>query len=84
MQKAFKAFFEGRSQCCAAEMSGVPHSFLQRYLRTGQVKQLKNNDRRTIYIPKQDLKLSSIVKLSAHGFRLDYNNDLIYPVSLCG
>ena len=79
MQNAFKAFCEGRSQCCAAELFGVPHSCLQQCLQTGQDKPLENKDRQTISTPEQDLKFSKIVKLSAHGFRLHYNNDLIYP-----
>ena len=75
MQNAFKAFCEGRSQCCAAELFAVPHSCLERCLQTGQDKPWKNKDRPTISTPEQDLKLSRTVKLSAHGFRLAYNND---------
>ena len=45
MQNDFKAFREGRSQCYAVELFGVPHLYLQRFLRTGQDKQLKNKDR---------------------------------------
>ena len=54
MQNAFKAFCEGRSQCYAAELFGVPHLYLQRFLRTGQDKPLKNKDRRTVFTPEQD------------------------------
>ena len=46
MQKNFKGFREGRSQCYAVELFGV-HLYLQRFLRTGQDKPLKNKDRRT-------------------------------------
>ena len=34
MQNDFKAFREGRSQCYAAELFGVPHLYLQRFIRT--------------------------------------------------
>ena len=54
MQKAFKEFCEGRSICCSAELSGVPHSCLQRCLRTGQDKPLKNENRRTVFSSEQD------------------------------
>ena len=54
MQNAFKAFREGRTQCCAAELFGVPHLYLQRLLRAGQYKPLKNKGRRTMFTPEQD------------------------------
>ena len=47
MQNDFKGFREERSQCYAVELFGVPHLYLQRFLRTGQDKPLKNKDRRT-------------------------------------
>ena len=78
-QNDFKGFREGRSQCNAVELFGVPHLYLQRFLRTGQDKPLKNKDRRTKFSSEENLKLSRIVKLSAHRFRLVYNNDPIYP-----
>ena len=70
MQNDFKGFREGSSQCYAVELSGVPHLYFQRFLRTDQGKPLKNKGRRTMFTPEQDLKLSRIEKLSAHGFRL--------------
>ena len=54
MQNAFKALREGRSQCYAAELIGVPHLYLQRFLRTGQDKPLKNKDRRTMFSSEQE------------------------------
>ena len=47
IQNGFKAFREGRSQCYAAKLFGVPHLYLQRFLRTGQDKPLKNKGRPT-------------------------------------
>ena len=49
MQNDFKVFRDGKSQCYAVELFGVPHLYLQRFLRTGQDKPLKNKDRRTIF-----------------------------------
>ena len=54
MQKDFKRLREGRSQCYAAELFGVPNLYLQRFLRTGQDKPLKNKDRRTMFSSEQD------------------------------
>ena len=79
MQNDFNGFHVGRSQCYAVELFGVPHLYLQRFLRTGQDKTLKNKGRRTMFSSEQYLKLSRILKLSAHGFRQCYNNDAIYP-----
>ena len=42
MQNDFIGFREGRSQCYAVELFRVPHLYLQRFLRTGQDKPLKN------------------------------------------
>ena len=53
MQNDFKAFREGRNQCYAVELFGVPHLYLQRFLRTGQEKPLKNEDRRTMFSSEQ-------------------------------
>ena len=78
MQNAFKAYREGRSQMLCCRLVAVPHSNLQRCLRTGQDKLLKNKNRRTMFTPELQLKLSRIVKLSAHGFRVGYNNGPIY------
>ena len=47
MQNEVKGFREGRSQCYAVELFGAPYLYLQRFLRTGQDKSLKNKDRRT-------------------------------------
>ena len=52
MQNNFKGFRKGRSQCYAVELFGVPHLYLQRFLRTGQDKPLKNKDRRTMFTPE--------------------------------
>ena len=49
MQNAFKAFCEGRSKCCAAELFGVPHSCLQRCVRTDQDKPSKIKTRFKIF-----------------------------------
>ena len=54
MQNALKAFHEGRSQCYGAELFGVPHLHLQRFLRTGQDKSSKNKGRRTMFTTEQD------------------------------
>ena len=54
MQNDFKAFREGRSQCYAVELFGVLHLYLQRFLRTGQDKPLKNKDRRTRFFSERD------------------------------
>ena len=54
MQNNFKGFREGRSQCYAVELFGVPHLYLQRFLRTGEDKLLKNMGRRTMFTPEQD------------------------------
>ena len=54
MQNDFKGFREGRSQCYAVELFGVPHLYLQRFLQTGQDKPLKNKDRRTMFSSEQD------------------------------
>ena len=54
MQNDFNAFREGRSQCYTAELFGVPHLYLKRFLRTGQDKTLKNKDRRTMFSSEQD------------------------------
>ena len=54
MQNDFKAFREGRSQCYAEELFGVPHLYLQRFIRTGLDKPLKNEGRRTMFTPEQD------------------------------
>ena len=54
MQNDFKVFCEGRSQCYAVELFGVPHLYLQRFLRTGQDTPLKNKDRRTMLSLEQD------------------------------
>ena len=54
MQNDYKAFREGRSQCYTAELFGVPHLYLQRILRTGQVKPLKSKSRQTTFTPEQD------------------------------
>ena len=54
MQNDFKGFREGRNQCYAVELFGVPHLYLQRCLRTGQDKTLKNKDRRTKFSSEQD------------------------------
>ena len=53
MQDDFEAFSEEWSQCYAAELFGV-HLFLQRFLRTGHDKPLKNKGRRTMFTPEQD------------------------------
>ena len=54
MQNDFNAFREGRSQCYAAELFGVPHLYLQRFLRTSQDKPLKNKDCQTMFTPEPD------------------------------
>ena len=54
IQNDFKAFREGRTKRYAAELFGAPHLYLQRFLRTGQDKQLKNEGRRTMFTPEQD------------------------------
>ena len=54
MQNAINTFREGRSQCYAVELFGVPHLYLQRFLRTGQDIPLKNKDRRTMFSSEQD------------------------------
>ena len=54
MQSDFKGFRVGRSQCYAVELFGVPHLYLQRFLRTGQDKSLKNENRRTVFSSEQD------------------------------
>ena len=79
MQNDFKEFREVRSLCYAVELFGVPHWYLQRFLRTGQDKLSKNKHRQTMFSSEQDEKLSRIVKPPAHGFRLGYNNDPIFP-----
>ena len=61
MQNASKAFCEGKSQCCAAELFGVPHLYLQRFLRTGQDKPLKNKGSRALFTTEQDKELSRIL-----------------------
>ena len=53
MQYDFKAFREVRSQCYDAELFGV-HLYLQRFLRSGQDKPLKNKGRRTKFTTEQD------------------------------
>ena len=54
MQNDLKAFREERCQCYAVELFGVPHLYLQRFLRTGQDKLLKNKDRRTMFSSEQE------------------------------
>ena len=54
MQNDFKGFREGRSQCYIVELFGVPHLYLQRFLRTGQDKSLKNKDHPTMFSSEQD------------------------------
>ena len=54
MQNDFKEFREGRSQCYAVELFGVPHLYLQRFLHTGQDKPLKNKDRQATFSSEQD------------------------------
>ena len=54
MKNDFKGFREGTSQCYAAELFGVPHLYLQRFLGTGQYKPLKNKGRRTMFTPEED------------------------------
>ena len=49
MQNDIKGFREGRSQCYAVELFGIPHLYLQRFFRTGQDNPLKNKDRRTMF-----------------------------------
>ncbi|XP_069703714.1 uncharacterized protein [Periplaneta americana] len=72
MQKAIKAFREGRSQRRAAELYGVPHSCLQRRLRSGQDKPLKNKGGQTTFTKEQEQALvSRLLKFSACGFGMD-------------
>lgn len=74
MQKAIKAFREGRSQRHAAELLGVPHSCLQRRLQSGQDNHLKSKGRQTTFTPEQENELvSRILKLYACGFGLHCN-----------
>ncbi|KAJ4441170.1 hypothetical protein ANN_11021 [Periplaneta americana] len=74
MQKAIKAFREGRSQRHAAEMLGVPHSCLQRRLQRGQDNHLKSKSRQTTFTPEQENEfVSRILKLYACGFGLHCN-----------
>ena len=54
MQRDFKGFCERRSQCYDVELFGVPQLYLQRLLRTGQDKPLKNEGRRTMFTPELD------------------------------
>ena len=54
MQNDFKGLRDGRSQCYAVELFGVPLLDLQRFLRTGQDKPLKNKDRRSTFSSEQD------------------------------
>ena len=54
IQNDFKGFRERRTQCYVVELFGVPHLYLQRFLRTGQDKPLKNKDRRTMFSSEQD------------------------------
>ncbi|KAJ4448462.1 hypothetical protein ANN_10478 [Periplaneta americana] len=64
MQKAIKAFREGRSQRHAAELLGVPHSCLQRRLQSAQDNHLKSKGRQTTFTPEQENELvSRILKL---------------------
>ena len=77
IEEAIKAFPEGRRQCHAPELLGVPHSRLQRLLRTGQDKPLKSKGIRTMFTLEQDKELSRIVKLSACAFGLERNGDPI-------
>ncbi|KAJ4442033.1 hypothetical protein ANN_11897 [Periplaneta americana] len=66
MQKAIKAFREGRSQRHAAELLGVPHSCLQQRLQRGQDNHLKSKARQTTFTPEQENELvSRILKLCA-------------------
>lgn len=75
MQKAIKAFREGRSQRHAADLFGVPHSCLQRRLQSGQDKPSKNKGRQTTFTAEQENELvSRILKLCACGFGLDCNS----------
>ena len=62
-----------------AELFGIPHSCLQRLLRTDQDMPLKNKGSRTLFTPEQDKELSRIVKLSACGFGLEWNGKSIWP-----
>ncbi|KAJ4430451.1 hypothetical protein ANN_22667 [Periplaneta americana] len=59
MHKAIKVFREGRSQRHAAELLGVPHSYLQRGLQSGQDNHLKSKGRQTTFTPKQENELVS-------------------------
>ena len=54
MQNDFNAFREGRNKCYAVELFRVPHLYLQRFLRTGKDKPLKNKGRRTMFSSEQD------------------------------
>ncbi|KAJ4440942.1 hypothetical protein ANN_10791 [Periplaneta americana] len=59
MQKAIKAFREGRSQRHAVELLGVPHSCLQRRLQSGQDNHLKSKGCQTTFTPEQENELVS-------------------------